>query len=134
MKKHFALIPFFFLLMVSISYSQTNQESDDEQENIAKKQNRVQDRAYLYSKNRCEPCKDKLLLKLEAKDSLASDEKMVYALLKQNCEICIASMNQVAAIQNQTDVIDNKANPATPLWLVIIASICVAIVTIIQLP
>ncbi len=84
----------------------------------------------------CPACYDKNLIQFKAKDSLSIEEKKIYAVLQQNCEICMASKQQIAAIKEQTKaikeqtrVIDDKPSAAAPLWFVVVFSVIIGFFT-----
>lgn len=82
-------------------------------------------------KNTCSACKDPILLGLENKvnsnlNLLSIEEQQLYADLKQNCEICMASHRVAYEIYD-------KPNASSPLWFSIIAGIFSSIIIFIML-
>ncbi|ROL58685.1 hypothetical protein D9V86_11670 [Bacteroidetes/Chlorobi group bacterium ChocPot_Mid] len=77
-------------------------------------------------KNTCSACEDPILLRMEKKvnsdlNSLSIEEQQLYADLKQNCEICMASHRVAYEIYD-------KPNASSPLWFSIIAGIASSLI------
>jgi hypothetical protein len=72
-----------------------------------------------------DPCNDKVLLRLQAKDSLTTDEMKMYVELKRQCT---ESQNFDKTNKNQTQAIDNLHSVQKGVNTYLIVSLVIGIV------